>query len=144
VTKSNLKIKFMHCLLAGFLSLLLMSVSSVRAHSVLLTVPDYPEEATNWCGAATAQMIMQGYPAGSCTLLQEDIWLGIQSYKTETMWDVDPEGLRKAMKNLCPPSGTWSIHSDTDPQALMFTMARLMTRYRYPTAVLLDTESHND
>lgn len=134
----------MLCLLAGFFVLMLMSVSSVRAHSVMLTVPDYAEEAVNWCGAATAQMIMQGYPAASCTLLQEDIWLSIQSYKTETMWDADPEGMRKAMKNLCPPSGTWSIHSDTDPQALMFTMARLMTRYLYPTAVLLDTESHND
>lgn len=49
-----------------------------------------------------------------------------------------------AMKLLCSPTGTWSIHSDADPQALMFTMARLMTRYRYPSAVLLDTESHND
>ncbi len=144
MTKPNLKIRFILCLLAGFFSLLLFSISSVRAHSVMLTVPDYPEEATNWCGAAAAQMIMQGYPAGSCTLLQEDIWLSIQSYKTETMWDTDPEGVRKAMKNLCPPSGTWSIHSDADPQALMFATARLMTRYRYPTAVLLDTESHND
>ncbi|MEN6487678.1 MAG: hypothetical protein ABFD66_02150 [Smithella sp.] len=144
MTKPNRKIKIIFCLLAGIFSLLFISVSSARAHSVMLTVPDYPEEATNWCGAASAQMIMEGYPAGSCSLLQEDIWLSIQSYKTEDMWDADPEGMRAAMKNLCPPSGTWSIHSDTDPQALMFTMARLMTRYRYPTAVLLDTEAHND
>lgn len=144
MTKPRLKIRFILCLLAGVFSLLFISVSFARAHSVMLTVPDYPEEATNWCGAATAQMIMQGYPSGSCTLLQEDIWLEIQSDKAETMWDVDPEGLRMAMKLLCPPTGTWSIHSDTDPQALMFTMARLMTRYRYPSAALLDTESHND
>ncbi|NTW77788.1 MAG: hypothetical protein HGB33_08500, partial [Syntrophaceae bacterium] len=96
MTKPNRKIKFIFCLLAGIFSLLFISVSSARAHSVMLTVPDYPEEATNWCGAASAQMIMEGYPAGSCSLLQEDIWLSIQSYKTEAMWDADPEGMRMA------------------------------------------------
>lgn len=144
MTKSNRKLRFIFCLLAGIFSLLFISVSSARAHSVMLEVPDYSEEATNWCGAAAAQMIMEGYPAGSCSLLQEDIWLSIQSYKTEALWDADPAGMRMAMKNLCPPSGTWSIHADANPQALMFTMARLMTRYRYPTAVLLDTQAHND
>lgn len=138
------KIKFIICLLAGIFSFLLISELPVRAHSVLLSVPAYPEEASNWCGAATAQMIMAGYPAGSCSLLQEDIWLEVQSHKAETMWDADPEGMRMAMKSLCPPAGTWSIHADTNPQTLMFTVARLMTRYRYPTAVLLDTQSHND
>lgn len=144
MTKLNLKIRFILCLLAGIFSLLFIAVSPAGAHSVMLTVPGYPEEATNWCGPAAAQMIMEGYPAESCSVLQEDIWLSIQSYKTEALWDTDPEGMRLAMKNTCPPSGTWSIHSDTNPQALMFTMARLMTRYRYPTAVLLDTEAHND
>jgi len=144
MTKLKMKFRWILCLLAGVFGLLSISIPSARAHSVMLTVPGYPEEAMNWCGAATAQMIMKGYPSGSCTLLQEDVWLDIQSYKVETMWDADPEGMRMAMKHLCPPTGTWTIHSDTNPQALMFTMARLMTRYQYPSAVLLDTESHND
>jgi len=144
MTKQKMKSELILCLLVGIFSLLLISPPSIRAHSVMLTVPGYPEEAANWCGAATAQMIMKGYPAGSCTLLQEDVWLDIQTYKAETMWDADPEGIRMAMKHLCPPTGTWTIHSDANPQALMFTMARLMTRYQYPSAVLMDTESHND
>ena len=73
-------------------------------HSVMLNVPDHSDEALNWCGPAAAQMIMEGYPAGSCSKLQEDIWLAVQTYKKETMWDADPDGLKGAMKHLCPAS----------------------------------------
>lgn len=112
-------------------------------HSVMLSVPDHPEEALTWCGPATGQMIMEGYPSGSCSLLQEDIWMAIQSYKVETMWDTDPAGLKEAMKHLCPPAGTWVVHSETDPQALMYDVAKWITRNNYPAAGLLNTLPHN-
>jgi hypothetical protein len=113
-------------------------------HSIMLSVPDQPEEALTWCGPATGQMILEGYPSGACYILQEDIWAGIQTYKAETMWDTDPVGLRKAMKNLCPPAGTWSVHAKTDPQAVMYDVAYWMTKNNYPAAGLLNTISHND
>lgn len=112
-------------------------------HSVMLTLPDHSEEALNWCGPATGQMIMEGYPSGSCSKLQEDIWMAIQGYKTETMWDTDPAGLKEAMKHLCPPAGTWSVHAKTDPQAVMYDAVYWMTKNNYPAAGLLNTLSHN-
>jgi hypothetical protein len=112
-------------------------------HSVILSVPDHPEEALTWCGPATAQMIMEGYPSGACSVLQEDIWTAIQTYKAETMWDTDPAGMKGAMRHLCPPVGTWSVHAKTDPQALMYDVALWMSRLNYPAAGLLNTLPHN-
>ena len=112
-------------------------------HSVMLTVPDHPEEALNWCGPATGQMLMEGYPSGSCTVLQEDVWIAIQGNKVETMWDTDPKGLEGAMNSLCTPTGSWYVYSRTSPQKLMFWVAYWMTGNSYPVAVLKDTLSHN-
>lgn len=113
-------------------------------HSVMLTVPNHPEEALTWCGPATAQMIIEAYPSGACSLLQEDIWAGVVTHKAEAMWDTDPAGLRGAMRNLCPPpGGTWTVHSNSNPQALMWDVAYWMTRMNYPAAVVLNTLPHN-
>ncbi len=112
-------------------------------HSVMVSVPDHPEEALTWCGPATGQMIMEGYPSGACSHLQEDVWMATQSYKTETMWDTDPDGLKGAMNTLCPPAGRWNIYSDTDPQKIMHSVAFWMTINNYPVAGLLNTLPHN-
>lgn len=134
--------KFWGLLLAA--NILIFSPNAWALHSVMLSVPDHPEEALNWCGPATGQMIMEGYPAGSCTKLQEDIWMSIQSNKVETMWDTDPDGFKKAMNNLCPPTGSWNVYSDTDPQKIMHSVAKWMTINNYPVAGLLNTVAHND
>lgn len=131
--------KFWGLLLAA--NILIFSPNAWALHSVMLSVPDHPEEALNWCGPATGQMIMEGYPSGSCSVLQEDIWTAIQSYKAESMWDTDPAGLRDAMMNLC--GGHWVIFHNTDPQAVMYDVAYWMTKNNYPAAGLLNTLSHN-
>lgn len=118
-------------------------VCSQPMHSVMLTVPEYSEEALTWCGPATGQMIMDGYPSGNCYILQDDIWVAIQNHKVETVWDTDPVGLKEAMKDLCPPAGTWVVYAKEDPQKLMHSVAYWMTENNYPAAVLLNTLSHN-
>ncbi|MBI5042525.1 MAG: hypothetical protein HZC10_01545 [Nitrospirae bacterium] len=136
--------KYLFAIAAAICTLIFITAGEAQPlHSVMLTVPDHPEEALNWCGPATGQMIMEGYPAGSCTKLQEDIWMAVQGYKTEAMWDTDPVGLKEAMKHLCPPAGTWSVHAKTDPQAVMYDVAYWMTKNNYPAAGLLNTLSHN-
>lgn len=113
-------------------------------HWASSVVPLHGEEALTWCGPATAQMIMEGYPAGGCTETQTNIWGSILSYKVEAMWDTDPAGLRGAMLNLCPPpAGTWSIYHETDPAVIMHSAAKWMTNNSYPVAILLNTSSHN-
>jgi hypothetical protein len=122
---------------------LFLATSSWADHWASSVVPPYGEEALTWCGPATAQMIMEGYPAGGCSESQTNIWSSISTHKVETMWDTDPAGLKGAMLDLCPPAGTWAIHHNTDPAVVMHSAAKWMTRNSYPVAVLLDTSSHN-
>jgi hypothetical protein len=129
-------------------SLLILSSNVWASHSEMLgTLPtdyiDYREEALNWCGPATGTIIMAGYPSGSCSVLQEDVWGAIGSNKVEAMWDTDPVGLEKAMEALCPPAYGWVIKHKTDPTELMYSVARLMTQYKYPVAALLSTTAHH-
>ncbi len=126
---------------AGFL--LAFTPHAGADHWASSVVPPHGEEAITWCGAAVAQMIMEGYPAGGCTNSQTSISTKILSNKTETMWDADPAGLRGAMLEICPPVGTWSIHHNTDPTVVMHAAAKWMTRNSYPVAILLNTSSHN-
>ncbi len=127
--------------------LLLMAMSGLPAwasHAIIVTAPARSEEALDWCGPATAQMIMEAYPSASCPKLQEDIVAAIQAGKVETMWDTDPGGLKAGMTALCPPLHGWQIVvPGTDPHSVMFTIARWMTLYKYATAAVLNTAPHN-
>jgi DNA-binding beta-propeller fold protein YncE len=122
---------------------LLLSQPASALHSVMLAVPTYSEEALTWCGAATGQMLMDGYPSGSCSILQQDVWMSIQNNKVESQWDTDPVGLAKAMNTLCPPIGSWSVRSRTDEEELMHSVAYWFTKNNYPAAGLMSTTTHN-
>jgi len=136
-------LKTLPCLLLLIMAIIAAGPVPVYAwHSVLLNVPDHSEEALDWCGPATGQMCMDGYPGGSCPKLQEDIEMAIQSYKTETMWDTDPAGLAEAMSHMCP-AGHWVVFNNSNAQALMYSTAYWMTKLKFPAAALLNTLPHN-
>jgi hypothetical protein len=124
---------------------------AAASHSVMLTaVPLYPEEAKTWCGGATAQMVMAGYPTppGACAWIQDPLndqsVVAGQIVSHEAGWTSDPQGLRDTMAAVCPPSGGhWAIVSQADPAALMYSVAYWMTRNNYPVAALLDTTAHH-
>lgn len=126
-----------------FALLLPLNGNSQPLHSVMLSVPEYSEEALTWCGPATAQMVMEAYPSGTCSVLQEDIWAQVLLDKTESLWDTDPAGMKGALETLCPPPGTWSIYQKTDPAELMFKVAYWMTRNSFPVAIVKNTVAHN-
>jgi hypothetical protein len=124
--------------------LLTVPPCAAQLHSVMLGVPAHSEEALTWCGPATAEMIMEGYPAGACDETQADIWLSILGNKVETVWDTDPQGLRGALMDLCSPApGGWSVYTRTDPDELMYAVSFWMTANSFPAALLMNTQSHN-
>lgn len=127
--------------LAGFL--LLVTLAASASTSAFVTLTNHSEEALTWCGAATGQMVMTGYPAGACTKDQADVDASIQTHKVESNWDTDPVGLRDAMMELCPPSGHWVVFAQTDATVLMHSVAYWMNTNHYPVAALLKTASHN-
>ena len=124
---------------------MLAAASSATAQtSVFVTVTNHSEEALTWCGAATGQMVVGGYPASACTPIQADVWDSIQLHKVEASWDTDPAGLRDAMMTLCPPpGGHWVAFSNPNASGLMHSVAFWMNANHYPVAALLSTATHN-
>lgn len=128
--------------LAALVALCRLPASASTA--IFVNLPPHSEEALTWCGPATAQMVMEGYPSGACTRPQDEIWLAIQAGKTEASWDTDPNGLKAALAGLCPPpAGSWSVFHNANASSLMYSVAYWMNKRKYPTALLLSTESHN-
>lgn len=132
------------CVAVVALAAALLAAAAARAdHSVFVTVPAHSEEALTWCGPAVGQMVMGGYPASACTVLQADVDASIQAHKVETNWDTDPVGLRGALAELCPPpGGHWSVVARPDAASLTHSEAFWMTRNHYPVAALLSTSAH--
>jgi hypothetical protein len=124
---------------------ILAAASRVTAQtSVFVTLTNHSEEALTWCGAATGQMVVGGYPASACAVVQADMWDSIQTHKVEASWDTDPGGLRDAMMALCPPpGGHWVAFSDPSGPSLMHSAAFWMNTNHYPVAALLNTTPHN-
>ncbi len=131
-------------------ALTLFPTGSLEAtHSKILTVvPQYAQEAYIWCGPAAAQMTLAGYPGGSCNKLQEDIWLKIQDFKVESVWDTDPVGMEKALEYMdsetpCSYSVNWVVKNKNTAAELMKVVAYWMNYNSFPVTLLLSTDAHN-
>ena len=106
------------------------------------TVPSYCQEANNWCGAATGQMILEGYPGGTeHPFTQTHVWNRIVFHRDDpgASWATDPDGLRETLMELGgDPGVNWSIYANSNPQSLMYSITYWMTRRSFPTAVLVN------
>lgn len=127
-------------------ALLIAAPALIAQTSTFITVPNHAEEALTWCGAATGQMILGGYPT-PCNVPQADVWAAIQAHKSEAVWDTDPVGLGLALmdQSLCVSHASWTAgFSTTSAQSVMWSVARWMKFKHYAAAVVLDTNGHND
>lgn len=110
------------------------------------TIPSYCQEDNIWCGAATAQMILEGYPGEvEHPYTQTHIWQRIQAHKDDlgVNWATDPDGLRDALMELGgDPGVNWVIFDNPTSQSLMYTIAYWMTRRLYPAAILVNGWQH--
>ncbi|MFX1297702.1 MAG: hypothetical protein ACFFD2_22990 [Promethearchaeota archaeon] len=112
-------------------------------------VPLYGQEEWNWCGAASAQMIMDGYPDPAFRIFipQIDIWNSIQAHNSadpiNQAWHTDPQGEEGCLMDLNPPpGGTWNVHMDTDRDEVMFDILYWMNKNSYPVAVCINAWAH--
>ena len=131
--------------LGGLLLAALAGSAQHTAISTLLPPGYHSEEALTWCGPASGQMVVAGYPSSACTVVQADVDASIQANKLEGNWDTDPAGLRAALVAQCPlPAGhIWAVFSPSDATSLMYWAAYYMTQNQYPVAALLGTVQHN-
>ena len=122
------------------------AASTWAQHTVSLetanTVPSYCQEVGNWCGAATGQMALEGYPGGvDHPFTQTHIWNRIVAHRDDSpaIWATDPDGLRDTLMDLGGDPGVgWYIYANSSAQSLMHTVTYWMTRRHFPTPVLVD------
>lgn len=118
---------------------------------VTYNVPFYPQEESGWCGAACAQMIMNGYPDPLDRIWksQEDCYNKASDNNSPDptdqaqLWHTDPIGLRACLRNFNPPpGGDWSVFSNTLPKEEMFHILYWMNKNHYPVATLVQGGYH--
>jgi len=127
------------------LGIFIVIISVQAEHHVYLqvpnSVPSYCQETNIWCGAACAQMILEGYPGGvEHPFTQTHIWNRIQAHLDDpgVNWATDPDGLRDTLMELGGDPGVyWSIYANSNAQSLMYTVAYWMTRRLFPVATLV-------
>jgi hypothetical protein len=113
-----------------------------------LNIPLYGQGTSIWCGAGSAQMIMNGYPdPNDCLYIpQSTIWNTIQNNNLPgepANWATDPHGLQQALLiHNPPPAGTWSLYAKTVREELMFDILYWMNRTHFGTATLVYGAAH--
>jgi hypothetical protein len=142
--------KALRLILIGiFLTGLTLAVFAQHEVDLRANVPLYGQESCIWCGAACAQMIMNGYPDPAHRIFypQIDIWNAIQLRNStdpaDAAWATDPLGLCETLKFLNPPpAGTWAIKAEPDRDSVMFQILFWMNSNNYPVATLINHGGH--
>jgi hypothetical protein len=133
---------------AGLVSLTILAPTSVAfaQFSRSLDVPQTGQATDFYCGAASSQMTMMGYPAAShrqC-VQQVQIYSTIQNLKQDQDFYSDPDGIRGAIKALDPPPGDvdFAISSNADRDTVMHDILYWIADRNYPSAVLVQGGDH--
>lgn len=112
-------------------------------------VPLYGQEMCYWCGAASAQMLRNGYPVAADRQFytQQDLWDTIQTHNStdpaDANWATDPHGLTGTMQSLSnPPGVNWVEFSKESRDAVLFDILYWMNRREFPCSVLVNQGGH--
>lgn len=106
-------------------------------------IPLYAQETNVWCGAASAQMMLEGFPGGvDHVYKQRYVWDTIQPLKTETSWYTDPDGLKNVMDKLGGDS-KWAVECSKHGSArLMLSVLQNIRQTQFPVTVLVYGSDH--
>lgn len=130
----------------GFVIFLLGIGSAWAQFTLTLQAPLYGQSTNYYCGPASGQMIMNGYPDVASRVCKEQtpIYNTIQSLKQDNGFYTDPDGLRDAIMQLNPPpaAGHFAIFSNTDRDIVMHSMLYWMAQRNYPSAALINGGDH--
>ncbi|UCH92663.1 MAG: hypothetical protein JSV88_20530 [Candidatus Aminicenantes bacterium] len=119
--------------------------TAYASHVVSLTIPLYGQENSIFGGPASAQMLMDGYPAPYPSIYYEQsvIWTSIQSHNSgEPGWATDPQGMQGALTELNPPPGTWALRTDEVKEDLMFQVLYWMNNNHFAVTTLINKGHH--
>jgi len=107
----------------------------------LPNIPQYCQKSSNYCGAASAQMIMNGYPDTTARKLidQSDIYNWIQLNQTEAPPYKAPGMVRDAIHHFNDPPGSDHFVATTSSNANdeMYKILLWMRRTDYPAVTMI-------
>lgn len=130
----------------GVVILLLQAGRAGAQFTLTLQAPLYGQSTSYYCGPASGEMIMNGYPNAASRVCREQtaIYTSIQSHKQDNGFYTDPDGLRDAIMELNPPpaAGHFAIFSDTNRDVVMHSMLYWMAQRNYPSAALINGGDH--
>lgn len=115
-----------------------------RYWELFLAVNVYGQTTGYYCGAASAQMILDylhGW-GGTPALTQDEIYDIIQDYKTDTHFYTDPGGLRGCLNQESPSANHWIVHSGNDVEVASRKLIVTMNAYDAPPAALIYDGDH--
>ena len=134
-------------IIGGLICVFALCLSVTATHTVDLvtsnSIPCYCQEDAYWCAAGTSQMILEGYPSTNHVYTQNHIYNTCQANNGDAVtWSpgTDPIGVRDTLDALDgSSSAVWVIYSNPSAQSVMWKTSYYMTKYGYPTAVLVDS-----
>jgi hypothetical protein len=115
------------------------------AHAFTFNLPDVPQYCqyqSHYCGSASAQMIMNGYPDPATRQLidQPTIYSWIQTNQTEAAPYKAPGKVRDAIHHFNPPPGSANFvaRAYTDAYTATYKILLWMRRTNYPAATMIN------
>lgn len=111
-----------------------------------LAVNRLEQETNYYCGAASAQMILDflhGW-GGNPQINQDDLYETIQDHKQDNNFYTDPDGLAGCLNKESPSANRWFVYSggDGDQEKVCRKMAVTMDTYDSPPPVLIFDGDH--
>lgn len=112
-------------------------------------VQRYPQEETDWCGEACAQMTRTGYPmaAGRRYYSQAAFYNKIQAANGATtdpdkVWATTPHGMQGCLQSDSEPPVNWVEHVNPDGNEVISFIVFGMYSKGFPTPVIVDEGGH--
>jgi hypothetical protein len=121
-----------------------------------ISTPYYQQQTSYWCGAATAQMVLESeqvvgyrsldYPTGTTYQIQQGLYNYIDSHNnisTPVNWATDPQGLAAALHHYdARASFTYVQYLDSGAAISCKKLAYTIEHYTVPPSVLIYQGAH--
>jgi hypothetical protein len=108
---------------------------------IVPNVPQYCQYDANYCGAASAQMILNSYPNPNPVTAQDqiDIYSWIMTNQTEAAPYKTPDMVRGAIHhfNPPPPPDHFVANAFSDDEQAMYTILYWIRKTNYPAGTMI-------
>jgi hypothetical protein len=107
-----------------------------------IDTPYYTQDTNYYCGAASAQMVLDSDNLGIYVSPQSDIYNYIHSHNICGGWASDPEGLKDALNHYAAGAAWFNWYAPTDQDAGNNKMAQTIDQFDVPPIALIYGSAH--